>query len=116
MNNTEYKLFIEIIDEMLTQRIKYSYQVISKYLATQPSYSVLMKLGNIMRVEILNLNFRKKMVQIESKTKAKNFWSEIDQDLHIICIRCTVNLESIKTVYKETTELQITISFTAACR
>ena len=31
-------------------------------------------------------------------------------------ISCTVNLEPIKTVYKETTELQLTIGLTAAYR
>ena len=38
----------------MLRRIKYTWQVISKYLvATHPYYYVLMKLGNIMRVEIL---------------------------------------------------------------
>ena len=54
--NIKRQYFIEIIGKMLSQRIKYTSQVISKYL-THPNYYVLMTLGNIMRVEILNLNF-----------------------------------------------------------
>ena len=44
---------------MLSQKIKYTYQVISKYLATNAKIYVytVMKLGNTMRVQILNLNF-----------------------------------------------------------
>ena len=41
---------------MLSQRIKYTYRVISKYIATQSNFYVLMKLENIMRVQILNRN------------------------------------------------------------
>ena len=42
-----------------------------------------MKLGNIMRVEIFNLNFSiKDGLKIVSKTKTKNYWSTIDQGLH----------------------------------
>ena len=63
------------------------YKVISKYLATHPNYyeisSKLSKLGNIMRVEILTLNFSiKDGLKIVSKTKMKNCWSTIDQGLH----------------------------------
>ena len=102
---------------MLSQRIKYTYQVISKYLVIHPNYYALVKPGNIMRVEILNLNFSiKNGLKVVSKTKTKNCWYTIDQALHCICISCTVNLESMKTVYKETTESQRTISFTPACR
>ena len=54
--NIKRQYFIEIIGKMLSQRIKYTSQVTSKYL-THPNYYVLMTLGNIMRVEILNLNF-----------------------------------------------------------
>ena len=42
-----------------------------------------MKLGNIMRVEIVNMNFSiKDGLEIVSKTKIKNCWSKIDQGLH----------------------------------
>ena len=42
-----------------------------------------MKLENIMRVEILNMNFSiKDGLKIASKTKIKNCWSTIDQKLH----------------------------------
>ena len=62
------------------------YQVISKYLATHSNYyeisSKLSKLGNIMRVETLTLNFSiKDGLKIVSKTKMKNCWSMIDQGL-----------------------------------
>ena len=48
--------------------------IISKYLATHPNYyeilSKLSKMGNIMRVEILTLNFSiKDILKIVSKTK-----------------------------------------------
>ena len=44
---------------MLSQRIKYTYQEISKYQATHPYFLCItvMKLGYIMRVQTLNLNF-----------------------------------------------------------
>ena len=63
------------------------YQIISKYLATHSNYyeisSKLSKLGNIMRVETLTLNFSiKDGLKIVSKTKMKNCWSMIDQGLH----------------------------------
>ena len=50
--------------------------IISKYLATHPNYyeilSKLSKMGNIMKVEILTLNFRiKDSLKIVSKTKMK---------------------------------------------
>ena len=59
----------------------------SKCLATHPNYneisSKLSKLGNIMRVEILTLNFSvKDGLKIASKTKMKNCWSTITQRLH----------------------------------
>ena len=62
------------------------YQVISKYLATHSNYyeisSKLSKLGNIMRVETLTLNFSiKDGLKIVSKTKMKNCWSIVDQVL-----------------------------------
>ena len=56
-----------------------------------------------MREEILTLNFNiKDGLKIVSKTKMKNCWSTIDQGLHY-----TVNLESIKTVYKKTIYIYI---------
>ena len=78
------------------------FKVISKYLATHPNYyeifSKLSKLGNIMTVEILTLNFSiKDGLKIISNIKMENCLSVIDQGLHY-----TVNLESIKTVYKKT--------------
>ena len=62
------------------------YEVISKHLATYSNYyeisSKLSKLGNIMRVETLTLNFSiKDGLKIVSKTKMKNCWSMIDQGL-----------------------------------
>ena len=59
----------------------------SKCLATHPNYyeisSKLSRLGNIMRVEILTLNFNiKDGLKIVSKTKMKNCWSTINQGLH----------------------------------
>ena len=42
-----------------------------------------MKLGNIMRVEILNMNFSiKDDLIIVSETKTENCWSTINQGLH----------------------------------
>ena len=45
-----------------------------------------MKLGNIVRLQILNPNFSVqdglKLVSIVSRTKTKNFRSRIDQGLH----------------------------------
>ena len=57
--------------------------MISKYLATHLNYyeisSKLSKLGNIMRVEILTLNFSINYgPKIVLKTKIKNSWSTID--------------------------------------
>ena len=52
-------------------------------MATHPHYYVLMKLGNMMRVEILNLTFNiKDGLKIVSKTKPNNCWSTVDQGLH----------------------------------
>ena len=72
---------------MLSQRIKIHYEIISKYLPTHPNYceisSKLFKLGNIMGVEILTLNFSiKDDLKIVSKTKMKNCLSMIDQGLY----------------------------------
>ena len=63
------------------------YEVISKRLATYSNYyeisSKLSKLGNIMRVETLTVNFSiKDGLKIVSNTKVKTFWSMIDQGLH----------------------------------
>ena len=65
---------------------KIHYEVISKHLATYSNHyeisSKLSKLGNIMRVETLTLNFSiKDGLKIVSKTKMKNCWSIIDQVL-----------------------------------
>ena len=50
-----------------------------------PNYYVLMKLKNIMRVEIINLNFSlKDGVKSVSKTKKKNCFSSIYQGLHFV--------------------------------
>ena len=63
--------------------------------------SKLSKLGNIMRVETLILNFSiKDGLKIVSKTKIRNCWSMI-RDLHL-CTSYTVYLESLKTLYKKT--------------
>ena len=66
--------------------LKYTLQS-SKSVAIYPNYygisSKLSKLGNIMRVETLTLNFSiKDGLKIVSKTKMKSFWSTIDQGLH----------------------------------
>ena len=63
------------------------HEVTSKYLATHSHYheisSKLFKLGNIMRVETLTLNFSiKDGPKIVSKTEMKNCWSTIDKGLH----------------------------------
>ena len=63
------------------------HEVTSKYLATHSHYyeisSKLFKLGNIMRVETLTLNFSiKDGPKSISKTEMKNCWSTIDQGLH----------------------------------
>ena len=63
------------------------YKVFSKHLVTYSNYyeisSKLPKLGNIMRVEKLTLNFSiKDGLKIVSKTKLKNCLSMIDQGLH----------------------------------
>ena len=66
------------------RRIKYTLRsnYVSKYLATQLTYyeisSKSSKLRNIMRVEILTLNFSiKDNLKIVSKTKTKNRYSTI---------------------------------------
>ena len=63
------------------------YEVISKYVATHPNYyeisSNLSKLENIMRVELLTLDFSiKKGLKIVLKTKIENIWSITDYGLH----------------------------------
>ena len=69
-----------------------------------------MKLENIMRVEILNLNFNiKDSIKSVSKTKKKNCWSLNIKDYIVHKLR---NGESIKTVNNETTVLQLTMSLT----
>ena len=74
-----------------------------------------MKLENIMRVEILNRNFSiKDGIKSASRTKKRKLLV-FDISKTILYISCTVNRESIKTVDKETAELQLTISLTAAC-
>ena len=74
---------MQIIGKMLSPSIKYTYQVISKCLATHPNFYVLMKLGNMMRVLILNPNFSIKYdLKLVSRTKRKNVWCKIDQGLH----------------------------------
>ena len=70
---------------MLSRRIKYTLltKELANILATHPNYYILMKLGNIMRVEILNLSFSiKDSLKIVSKTKTKNCWSTTDKGLH----------------------------------
>ena len=68
---------------MLSERIKYTYREISKYVATHSKFYVLMKLENIMRVQILNRNISlKDGLKIFSRTKTKNYCSMIDQGLH----------------------------------
>ena len=62
-------------------------EVISKHLATYSNYyeisSKLSRLGNIMRVEKLTVNFSiKDGLKIVSNTNMKTFWSMIDQGLH----------------------------------
>ena len=74
---------MQIIRKMLSPSIKYTYQVISKCLATHPNFYVLMKLGNMMRVPKLNPNFSIKYdLKLVSRTRRKNVWSKIDQGLH----------------------------------
>ena len=47
------------------------------------NFHVLMKLGNMMRVPILNPNFSIKYdLKLVSRTKRKNVWSKVDQGLH----------------------------------
>ena len=51
----------------------------SNYQITSYTSKLLMKLENILRVEMLNLNFSiKDGLKIVSKTKTKNCWSVID--------------------------------------
>ena len=54
-------------------------------------------------------------LKIVSKTKTKKVLV-YDASGITLCISCTVNIESIKTVYKETIELQLIVSFNAAFR
>ena len=66
---------------------KMHYEVISKHLATYSNYydisSKLSKLGNIMRVETLTVNFSiKDGLKFVSNTNMRTFWSMIDQGLH----------------------------------
>ena len=63
------------------------YEVISKHLATYSSCydisSKLSKLGNIMKVETLTVNFSiKDGLKFVSNTNMRTFWSMIDQGLH----------------------------------
>ena len=66
--------------------LKYTLQS-RKFLATHPKYYEISfkssELGNIVRVEILTLNFNiKDGLKIVSKSKMKNCYSTIDQGLH----------------------------------
>ena len=61
---------MQIIGKMLSPSIKYTYQVISKCLATHPNFYVLVKLGNMIRVPILNPNF-------SIKHDLKNLYQEL---------------------------------------
>ena len=70
----------------------------------------------IIREEILKMNFSiTDGLKIVSKTKTKKVLA-YDGSGITLCISCTVNIESIKTVYKETIELQLIVSFNAAFR
>ena len=70
----------------------------------------------IIRVEILNMNFSiTDGLKIVSKTKTKKVMVYDGSGIKL-CISCTVNIESIKTVYKETIELQLIVSFNAGFR
>ena len=90
------------MEKIVTKKYIYiHYELISKYLATHSKYyeisSKLSKLGKIIRVETLTLNFSIKVgLKIVSKTKMKHCWSMIE------CISYTVNLESLKTLCKKT--------------
>ena len=62
-------------------------------------------------LEILNLNF-----SVKDGIKGVSSVSLVfDISRTTLCISCPVNGESKKTVDTETTELQLTISLTAAC-
>ena len=74
---------------MLSQRIKCTDQEKNCkylwYISIQIIIYVLRKLENVMRVEILNLNFSiKDGVKSVPKTKKKNFLSSIYQGLHCV--------------------------------
>ena len=63
-----------------------------------------------MRVETLTVNFSiKDGLKIVSNTNMKTFWSMIYRSGITLCISYTVNLESLKTLYKKTIYIYIYI-------
>ena len=78
-------------------------KVIYKYLAT--NYYVLIKLGNIMRIEILKFQFQHKRWLNDCINNYNEKFLVYSRSGITLRISCTVNLESVKTVFTETTEL-----------
>ena len=83
----------------MSRRIKNTSQLIRKYLR-HPNYNVLMKLGNIMKVELLNLSFSKEdALKIVSKIKKKFLAYNISGIT--LYISYAVNSESINIVHRK---------------
>ena len=91
-------------------------KVIYKYLATHSNYYVLIKLGNIMRIEILKFQFQHKRWLNDCINNYNEKFLVYSRSGITLRISYTVNLESVKTVFTETTELHVTISLNAACQ
>ena len=70
---------------MLSRRMKYTYQVISKCQATHPYHLCIDENGKYYENRDIKLNFSiKDILKLISKTKMKNCWSTIDQGLHCV--------------------------------
>ena len=67
---------------------------------THPNYYVLIRLGNIMRVEILNLNFSIKESKMYQKLKRKITGLRYIRDSLLIVRKLQRKLTIHKTVYK----------------
>ena len=94
---------------MSSQRIKFTSQEIRKYLWHTSKFLCINKTGKYLK--ILNLIFSIK----DGIKSVSSVLLVFDISRTTLCISCPVNGEFKKTVDKETKELQLTMSLTAAC-
>ena len=69
-----------------------------------------------MRIEILKFQFQHKRWLNDCMNNYNEKFLDYSRSGITLRISCTVNLESVKTVFTETTELHVTISLNAACQ